>query len=314
MTQSKWGVIYCPKTASRRAARRWRKILQTLKSEGIAFDHAVSDSRGAVERLAAMMTQAGYPTIIVVGGDAALNEALNGIMTKSDELADKSVNNRVKRPLLGVIPNGYGNDFARYWGYEEGKYKEAIRQLIQHRRRKVDVGRATITTDNGQQTRYFLNCANVGLAATLIQLRKKTRSFFGMTAPAYLAAALTLLFKRMHYKMHFSLNSEDVRHDEMTVCVGSSTGYGQTPSAVPYNGALDITAVSHPRLLSLFNGLWLLFTGRFLTHESVKVWRTHHITFHDIGRATLSLDGKIIHDPVKQIDIDILPEELDFII
>lgn len=312
--QNKWGVIYCPKTASRRAACRWKRILRTLRSEGVAFDHAVSDSRGAVERLSAMMTNAGYTTIVVVGGDSALNEALNGILSVSGTSENASAGNRIKRPLLGIIPNGYGNDFARYWGFEEGRYREAIRKLILHQRRRVDVGRARITTDAGEETRYFLNCANVGLAATLIQLRKKTRTFFGMATPAYIASALALLFKRMRYRMTFSVNSENISHDEMTVCIGSATGYGQTPSAVPYNGALDVTAVSHPHLLSLFNGLWLLFTNRFLTHESVKVWRTRHIAFTDTGKATISLDGKIVHGHVRRLDIDILPEELDFLI
>ncbi len=307
MTLSKWGVIYCPKTASHSANRRWRKILRTLRSEGISFDHTVSDSHGAVERLATMMTKAGYPTIIVVGGDSALNEALNGIITATSEKG-------VKRPALGIIPNGYGNDFAHYWGFEEGHYKEAVRKLMLNKRRKVDVGRAQITLDSGKQTRYFVNCANLGLAATLIQLRKKTRSFFGMTTPAYVASALLMLFKRMRHKMCFTLNSEQVDHHEMTVCIGSCTGYGQTPSAVPYNGALDVTAVSHPRLLQLFNGLWLLFTGRILTHESVKVWRTRQVTFTETGRATLSLDGKIVHGEVSRIDIDILPEEIEFLI
>lgn len=308
MSQNKWGVIFCPKTASRRARRRWRKILHTLHSEGVAFDHAVSDCRGAVERLAAMMTKAGYPTIIVVGGDSALNEALNGIIASSGSDIG------VKRPALGIIPNGYGNDFARYWGFEEGNYKETIRQLIHHRCRKVDVGRAVITTDKGKDTRYFLNCANVGLAATLIQLRKQTRTIFGFNTLSYLSSALVLLFKRMRHKMSFTLNSEVVSRDEMTVCVGSCTGYGQTPSAVPYNGALDVTAVSHQRLLQLFNGLWLLFTSRFLTHERVKVWRTRQVTFTDTGRATVSLDGKIVHGNISRIDIDIMPEEIEFLI
>ncbi len=307
MPQSKWGVIYCPKTASHRASHRWRKIYRTLRSEGIAFDHTVSDSRGAVERLAAMMTRAGYPTIIIVGGDAALNEALNGIISASNETGQK-------RPALGIIPNGYGNDFARYWGFEERHYKESIRALMLHRRRKVDVGRVRIHTNQGIETRYFLNCTNVGLAATLIQLRKKTRSFFGLTTLSYLTSALVLLFKRLRYPMRFSLNNEKVEHDEMTVCVGSCTGYGQTPSAVPYNGALDVTAVSHTRLLSLFNGLWLLFTGRFLTHESVKVWRTRQIKFTQTSGAIISLDGKIIHGHVETLEIDILPEEVDFLI
>lgn len=304
MPQTKWGVVYCPKNASRRAARRWRRIQRALAEEGVAYDHAVSDGRGAVERLAAMMARAGYPTIVVAGGDEALNEALNGIM---------GADTGGKRPALGVIPAGYGNDFARYWGFAAGRYREAVRQLVLHRRRRVDVGRAVVTTDRGRETRYFLNCANVGLAATLIRLRKRTRSLFGTDTLSYLFSAL-LLFKRMRYRMRFSLNSEEVAHDEMTVCVGSCTGYGQTPSAVPYNGALDVTAVSHTRLLGLAGGLWLLFTGRFLTHESVKAWRTRQITFTDTGRAAVSLDGKTVHGNVSRIDIDILPEEIDFLI
>ncbi|MBP3228588.1 MAG: lipid kinase [Bacteroidaceae bacterium] len=308
MPQTKWGVIYCPKTASRRAQCRWRRILRQLRSEGIAFDHAVSDSRGAVERLAAMMTQAGYPSIVVVGGDSALNEALNGVLAAGAEAG-------VKMPALGIIPNGYGNDFARYWGLEEGKYKEAIKNLILHRQRKVDVGRADITFADGTvETRHFLNCVNVGLAASLIQTRKKTRTFWGLNTLSYLTSALLLLVKRRRFKMRFTVNSEDVCHDEMTVCVGSATGYGQTPSAVPYNGQLDVTAVSHPHLLGLFNGLWLLFTGRFLTHESVKVWRTRHIAFTEIGRATVSLDGKIVHGRVARVDVTIRPEAISFLI
>ena len=38
------------------------------------FDFVQSESQGSVERLASMLTQNGYRTIIVIGGDAALGE------------------------------------------------------------------------------------------------------------------------------------------------------------------------------------------------------------------------------------------------
>jgi hypothetical protein len=56
----------------------------------------------------------------------------------------------------------------------------------------------------------------------------------------------------------------------MTVCVGSAKGYGQTPSAVPYNGWLDVSVIHRPELLQLVWGLWMLIDGRILNHKMVK--------------------------------------------
>ena len=50
-----------------------------------------------------------WPTtvIVIVGGDGALNDAINGIM--NSDAPDKG------NISLGIIPNGIGNDFANYW-------------------------------------------------------------------------------------------------------------------------------------------------------------------------------------------------------
>lgn len=41
---------------------------------------------------------------------------------------------------FGIIPNGIGNDFAKYWGLDSDDYKGAVDVLINRRLRKVDVG------------------------------------------------------------------------------------------------------------------------------------------------------------------------------
>lgn len=53
----------------------------------------------------------------------------------------------------------------------------------------------------------------------------------------------------------------------MTVCVGSARGYGLTPSAVPYNGWLDVSVIYRPELIQLFSGMWMLLQGRILNHK-----------------------------------------------
>ncbi len=304
--QTKWGVIYCPKEGSGKTHRRWNKIRRYLTDQGIAFDFVQSEGRGSVERLADMMTTNGYRTLIVVGGDAALGDALNGIMRSHAAGA--------VLPALGVIPNGFGNDFAHYWGFDEDNYRQTIDWMRLRRTRRVDVGRATIETDKGVSVRYFLNCVNLGVVAAIMNIRRKTHSFLGFNTLSYLATTILLLFQRMAYRMEFEANTEHFNRRAMNVCIGSATGYGLTPSAVPYNGQLDVTAVSRPELTGLVNGLWLLFTGRFLGSKNVSAWRTRHIRISSTGGARVAVDGHTLHCQVGKMDITLQPEAIDFLI
>ena len=110
------------------------------------------------------------------------------------------------------------------------------------------------------------------------------------------------------------MSGEHIEQSAMSICIGSAHGYGQTPSAVPYNGLLDITLVSKPAIFQIFHGLWLLFTGRFLSHRGVKVWRTRHVEFTKLGHTPLSFDGRTYHGHAQSINIGIMPEEIEFLI
>ena len=307
MPAKSWAIIYSPKEGSTSTHKRWKKIRRYMEQKGLLFDFVQSEGPGSVERLASMMTRSGYRTILVVGGDAALNHALCGIM--NTPCPDG------KHPALGVIPNGFGNDCAKYWGMTPDNYKQTIDGLIYHHTRKIDVGRLRLYSHNQlENTTFFLNCANLGVAASITNLRRRTSKLFGLKTLSYFASAISLIFKQMNFKYHFKLSGEDVKQSAMTLCIGSAHGYGQTPSAVPYNGQLDLTLVSKPLPMQLFQGLWLLFTGRFLTMQGVKVWRTSHIHFPALLHIPLSVDGRMIHETPQSLDIDILPEEIEFLI
>lgn len=304
--EQKWGIIYCPKEGSRKTHKRWKKIQACLFESGLQFDFVQSEGAGSVERLAAMMTGNGYRTLLVVGGDAALNHALNGIMASAKPGA--------KLPALGVIPNGFGNDFARYWGFDEDRYRETIASLLRRRTRKVDVGEVSWQGEEAEKKYFFLNCVNVGAVASITDLRRKARGLSPLNAFAFFCSALRLLCKRMDFKMELSLNSERHARRYMTVCAGSARSYGQTPSAVPYNGLLDVSAVSHPQLLQVFEGLRLLFTGRFLGHRDVQAWRTRQLQVNNSSHAPVSLDGRVVHEEIDSMSIGIRQEFLDFLI
>lgn len=77
--------------------------------------------------------------------------------------------------------------------------------------------------------------------------------------------------------MHLRINDEHIRGRIMTVCVGSAWGWGQTPSAVPYNGWLDVSVIYRPEFLQIISGLWMLIQGRILNHKMVKSYRTRKV-------------------------------------
>ena len=94
---------------------------------------------------------------------------------------------------------------------------------------------------------------------------------------SFAASMFLLLFERKLYRTHLCINGEHIRGRIMTVCVGSARGYGLTPSAVPYNGWLDVSVIYRPELIQLFSGMWMLLQGRILNHKMVKPYRTRKV-------------------------------------
>ena len=303
---SRWVIIYNPKAGSRKAQKKWNKIREYMEERGVLFDYLQSEGYGSVERLARMLANNGYRTIVIVGGDGAINDAVNGIMTSSAEnKADIA---------LGIIPNGIGNDFASYWGVDADEYKQAVDWIINRRVRKIDVGRVGFTEGDVCGTRYFVNAMYIGLGARFVGITNKTRRFWGLQWVSILASMFLLLFERMLHRMHLKINGEHIRDTIMTVCIGSARGYGLTPSAVPYNGWLDVSVVYRPELLQLFHGLWLLVNGRLLNLKKVvKPYRTRKVKVLRAQNAVVSLDGRQMNLECP-LDVRIMPEALTLII
>ena len=99
----KWGVIYNPKAGTRKVQKRWKEIKEYMDSRGVAYDYVQSEGFGSVERLTGILANNGYRTIVIVGGDGALNDAINGIMHSSAEQKEEIAGNVVKSPIVGTF-------------------------------------------------------------------------------------------------------------------------------------------------------------------------------------------------------------------
>lgn len=303
---TRWGVIYNPKAGSRKAQKRWKEIRGYMESRGVLFDYVQSEGFGSVERLSRTLANNGYRTIVIVGGDGAINDAINGIMLS--DVPDKH------QIAFGIIPNGIGNDFAKYWGLDSDDFKGAVDVLINRRLRKVDVGVFNYFDGETHQTRYFLNAVYIGLGARIVLITNETRRFWGIPLFSYLASLFLVAFERKLHRMHLKVNDEHIRGRLMAVAIGSARGYGLTPSAVPYNGWLDVSLVYRPELWQLISGLWMMQQGRLLNHKIVKPYRTRKVKILRAQNAEISLDGRIWFDRHFPIEITIAPEALTLII
>ena len=304
---TRWGILYCPKTGITKKSKRWECVKHQLDTHSIDYDMVQSESADSVARLAKMLISNGYKTIVIIGGDSALNDMVNCLMQEDKRVRDEIV--------VGIIPNGVMNDFARFFGFDEDDDEQTIGWLLKRHVRKVDLGCIRYTNKAGEKChRYFLNCVNIGMTADIMNLRRQTRRFFGSRTLSFLTSLAVMLFHRMEYKMRLKINTDTIDRRVMTVCVGNGPGYGQTPSAVPYNGMLDVSVVYTPQMVQLIEGIWLLITGRFLNHHSVHPYRTGEVTVCQAEKALVGIDGRLMKTPVGEFRIVVEPEVINFLI
>lgn len=306
INDNRWGILYCPKHETFSSGKRWEKIERCLKANGIEYDYLQSENSASVERLVKMMINSGYKTIVIVGGDSALNDAVNCLM-----LTERSIRETI---ALGVIPNGLMNDFAHFWGFRESDYEQTIKWLKQRRVRKIDLGCIRYTNKHGEACRrYFLNCINIGLIAAIMNLRRQTRHYFGSRTLSFVFSFIMMIFQRLEYRMHVKINHDDIKRNVMTMCIGNASGYGQTPNAVPYNGMLDVSIVHHPGMTQLFEGFYLFVRGKFLNYKSVHPYRTRKVEVVEARKALVGIDGRLMRTPKGPFTITVEQEIINFL-
>ena len=281
-------------------------IAASLDKYGVEYDMMQSEERQSVERLVMMLINNNYKTIVIAGGDAALNDAANCIMRQEKQVRENIV--------LGVIPNGTMNDFAAFWGLTYKDIEKSVRSIKQHRIRSIDVGCVRYKNREGEKCRrYFLNCVNIGLLASIQTLRQKTRRILWSRKVSFAVSLLITLFQRMNTKVKYIINSQKETHRIMTLCIGSALGYGLTPNATPYSGTLDVTVVRSTLIFQHFEAIWLFIRGKLLNHKRVLPYRTRSVEVFSDRYMPISIDGHPLEAQVRGLAVDLEPEEMNFI-
>lgn len=298
------GLVYASPMNTKKSTKRWTKMLEYITKKEIDFDYVHSEGIGSTGRLTKMLIKNGYKTIGIIGGDSSLNEAVNIIMNLPQQTRET-----IK---LAIIPNGQSNDFANFWKLSYDNYEQAIDVLERHRLRKIDVAKCHFE-ETGENL-FFVNCVNIGFVASIINLRSKMNKIHHFRFTKWLASSILITTKRRLYKMKLQVNDESINSKLMNVCIGNALGYGQTPSSVPYNGMLDVSAIHNMNLKQLMQGGILMWMGKILNLRHITPYRTKQISVIQTSRASINIDGRKHEKTEKPINISIEKECLNFII
>lgn len=143
-------------------SERRRDLLAHALAGVVSLRVAHTASRGHAAHLAAAAADSGVDLVVVHGGDGTVNEVVNGLMYRGV---------RPDVPLLGVVPGGSTNVFARALGLSNDPTvatEQILEGLSAGRSHRVGLGRVN--------DRYFTFNAGLGLDAETVREVERHRS------------------------------------------------------------------------------------------------------------------------------------------
>lgn len=291
--------------AARAAAERLQRFL-TLYTHRDAFDLAMTERPRHATELAAVA--AGYDTVLALGGDGVVHEVANGLM----QIAE------AERPVLGVIPVGSGNDFARTLGLTDIADVSGtdFAPLLASAPATVDVLKVTYEPGHPAGKRvveHAIQTVSFGLDAAIAIDTQTLRKITGLSgAPLYTASGARV-FGRGYRDFPVRIRFDEGDEQELRTIVFAiqngptyGSGYRICPDADPADGAIDICyatgpvprVVALPVFLSAKN-------GKHVGNKHIKMRRVASVdlAFAEAGYP-IQVDGEQIHAARMRVEIE----------
>jgi diacylglycerol kinase family enzyme len=208
--------------------------------------------------------------VIVLGGDGAINEAVNGIMARSPGPAPGPAPEQEEAPLLAVIPGGGGNVFAQALGLPANP-AAAIAKLTgvikEGRYRTIGLGLAG--------DRYFTFSAGLGMDAEVVREVERQRASGHRESPALFLRTMVRQYRSGTDRRTPALTLErDAQPSTPDLFMTAITNrspwtylHGRAVLPVPnpdFNSGLDVFALRKVRATTIVSavGQMLLFRRR----------------------------------------------------
>ncbi len=304
MTDQKVKIIVNPNADLGRA---WQSSADLRK---IVEQYIDADWSGTVfpihaKDLAVRAGEEGYDLVIAVGGDGTIHEIVNGLMQIPKE----------RRPKLGIIPYGSGNDFAHAVGVDS-RPSYAIRQIFTGKPRPIDIGKLL---HGNSEVEYWSNALGIGFDATVVERFQQMKRLRGFAA--YMTAVLQTLASRIvspHMRIETDQESWEDDIFMLVACNGSREGGGFliAPEARPDDGVLHyawIEKVSRPMILRI---LPEVMKGTHERFPQVRIGEFKRMRISSDQPLFMHTDGEVYAgygSDIRDIEIEIIPGAIEIV-
>ena len=285
----------------------WRvaRDLRSITEEHGGIDWSGTVYPGHAIELAKQAGEQGYDLVIAMGGDGTVHEVMNGLMQTPEN----------KRPILGVVPVGTGNDF----GYAINAARTpatALKHAIEGEPSLIDIG---LMTDAHGRKIFFDNSVGMGFGA-IVSIRAHQlpvlRGFL-----AYLVAtvqSIILDFTPITMQIETDTQKWEQKVAYLEVCNGQRIGGGYlaAPEAKIDDGVLDYVMIKDVSRPMMFRILPEVMKGTHVRFKQIIMGTCERFSITADRPLYIHTDGEIFSGPgteIRHVSFEILPKALKVI-
>jgi YegS/Rv2252/BmrU family lipid kinase len=254
-----------------------------LQRLGLPFHTEHTRSLDHGRALAVAAADAG-DLVVTLSGDGLIGAVAGALRGRQDA-------------VMGVLPGGRGNDFARVCGIPLDPV-EACGVLAAGQPRTLDVGEVV-----ADPPRTFVGIASVGFDSDVNRIANEAPARLG--ALVYTYAALRSLVSWRPARFEVAVGHERRSFTGWTVGAANSGAYGGgmllAPDARLDDGELDVVVITAVSKLQFMRCLPRVFKGTHVRLPSVEVLRGAEVTVRADRPFTVYADG----DPIGELPVTI---------
>ncbi|HVM39169.1 MAG TPA: diacylglycerol kinase family protein [Acidimicrobiia bacterium] len=271
-------VIVNPAAGRGRMARLLPRIEDAIAAADLDAEIRLSRHPGEPPALAHEAVDAGR-VVVACGGDGMVG-MLAGAVADRAAAGDEAV--------LGIIPAGSGNDFARTVGLPHDDPLAAVGLLDRSDVTRVDLGRIG--------DRWFACVASAGFDSEANRWANTVTRLHG--TPLYVAAVLRTLATYRPRPVRIVVDGTEHHRRAWLVAVGNGRSYGGgmqvTPAADVRDGRLEVTVVSDVSRFEFLRTFPRVFKGTHVDHPAVDTFTGQEVAVEttESGDMQVFADGE----------------------
>ena len=280
-------VVVNPYAGNGRGRVVWGEVRQRLSDLGTPFEFELTQGELTAESFARQALLRGAETVVVVGGDGTINEAVNGFF----------LNDQPVRPgaRLAIVPAGSSSDTARGLGIPDGV--AALDLLQAGQTFQIDLGRAEFSEQGRTTSRYFVNNADVGIGGRIATGAGPFKFLGGRLA--FFASSLKALADPQPWSGRIQLDEhppEPIQAVSVAVALGPYTGGGMkiAPRAKWDDGCFEIVVIGGMSRGELLRSFPRVYAGTHLSHPGVRSYQAREVSVQAADSPLIELDGEVV--------------------